>query len=76
MVILKTLPLGRYPRIGIFSQAEAVWKNKHSHLFDITSNVFKNNDKLGEKDILGQPSKNPLPKQRQQTIHCIHCILP
>jgi hypothetical protein len=32
--------LGGCPRIGIFSQIEAFWKNKHSHIYDIASIVF------------------------------------
>jgi len=32
--------LGSCPRIVIFSQIKAFLKNKHSHMFDITSIVF------------------------------------
>jgi len=32
--------LGGCPRIVIFSQIKAFLKNKHSHLFDITSIIF------------------------------------
>ena len=32
--------LGGCPRIGIYSQIEVFWKNKHSHIVDIVSIIF------------------------------------
>jgi hypothetical protein len=38
--INKFVGLGGCPRIGIFPQVEAFWKNNRSHVFDITNIAF------------------------------------
>jgi len=42
--------LGGYPRIGIFSQIEAFSKNKHRHIVDISSIIFRKKQRVGEKE--------------------------
>ncbi len=42
-------------RIDILSKIEAFSQNKHSYIFDIASiSFFGNNEKFGQKGILGQ----------------------